>query len=268
MISRITPTTLERAQGALGEDTVAAGARSFRVDGALILDDIVDPSLILAARAAFARGYARYLDGVAPADALGVGDQRLMIGLDLEPPLGDPRMFANPWLLPLLGSALDEDFVVDSCGVVCSLPFAPAQHRHTDGAPLFPRSGIDPMLPASAITVIIPLLEMNELHGTTALWLGTHRGESRAPKEVPVVPVEPVVPEGSCVLWDYRLKHGGTPNRSPLPRPLLYLTYCRPWWIDHLNFSTQKRAPLRASRGFLAGLSERDQRLLARAETF
>ena len=101
--------------------------------------------------------------------------RRLLITIRLEPPFDDPRLFANPYLLPVLSAALDDGFVLGAFGVVCSLPSAPAQHHHDDGGILFPHSGIDMLLPAAAITVGIPLLEMNEIHGTTALWLGSHR---------------------------------------------------------------------------------------------
>ena len=74
----------------------------------------------------------------------------------------------------------------------------------------------------------------------------------------------------SRVLWDFRLKHAGTPNIGPLPRPLLYLTYCRPWFVDHKNFNNwkqnKKQKPLLASKRFLSGLSEKHQRLLARTQ--
>ena len=105
---------------------------------------------------------------------------------------------------------------------------------------------------------------MNEVHGTTALWLGSHRDANRLKEKG----IEPVVREGSCMLWDFRLKHGGTPNRGALPRPLLYLTYCRPWFVEHLNFNAKnpKQKPLLAKKNFLSGLSEQHQRLLARAQ--
>ena len=159
-----------------------------------------------------------------------------MIALALEPPFDDPQLFANPYLLSILSSELDKGFVIGAFGLVCSLPSAPAQHRHYDGGILFPSSGFDRLLPAAAVTVGIPLVEMNEFHGTTALWLGSHRDDAPVIKEPGVTPV---VREGSCMLWDFRLFHGGTPNCSNVPRPLLYLTYCRPWFVDHLNFNTK-----------------------------
>jgi ectoine hydroxylase-related dioxygenase (phytanoyl-CoA dioxygenase family) len=105
---------------------------------------------------------------------------------------------------------------------------------------------------------------MNEVHGTTALWLGSHRDAESLEEEG----IEPLVREGSCMLWDFRLKHGGTPNTSAVPRPLLYLTYCRPWFLEHLNFGAKnpKQRPLLAKKNFLSSLSERHQRLLTRAQ--
>ena len=189
-----------------------------------------------------------------------------MIAIALEPPFDDPQLFANPYLLSILSSELDKGFVIGAFGLVCSLPSAPTQHSHYDGGILFPSSGFDRLLPAAAVTVGIPLVEMNEFHGTTALWLGSHRDDARVTKEPGIAPV---VREGSCMLWDFRLFHAGTPNRSNVPRPLLYLTYCRPWFVDHLNFNTKtnpKQKPLLVSRNLLSGLCEQHQRLLLRAQ--
>jgi hypothetical protein len=263
-IARIIPSQTERSAGALGNETVEYASRRFRSDGALIIEDIVDPALIAEARRVFGEAYSKYIDGGEHDDALRVGDRRLIITINLEPPFDNPKLFANPYLLPVLEGALDDGLVIGAYGIVCSLASAPEQHRHADGGFLFPRSGIDRLLPASAITVGIPLLEMNDVHGTTALWLGSHRDASRVPNEEGI---KPVVKEGSCMLWDFRLSHGGTPNRSTLPRPLLFLTYCRPWFLDDLNYgkSNPKQKPLLVEKELWSSLSERHQRLLARA---
>jgi ectoine hydroxylase-related dioxygenase (phytanoyl-CoA dioxygenase family) len=266
-ISRIIPSEAERAAGSLGSETVERASQCFRADGALVIEDVVDAAIIAEARRAFNQTYSHYLDGSKHEDALGVGDRRLLITIRLEPPFDDPRLFANPYLLSVLSAALDDGFVVGAFGVVCSLPSAPAQQRHEDGGILFPQSRLNGLLPAAAITVGIPLLEMNELHGTTALWLGSHRDATSAVTEEGAI--EPVVREGSCMLWDFRLIHGGTPNGSALPRPLLYVTYCRPWFMEYLNFDAKKnpkQKPLLATKAFLSGLSEQQRRLLARAQ--
>src|SRR5262245_35573971 len=96
-----------------------------------------------------------------------------------------------------------------------------------------------------------------------ALWPGSHRGETHASTDDGI---EPLVREGSCVVWDYRLQHGGTANRSAVPRPLLYMTYCRPWFLDHKNY--RRQAPLRAPKRTLANLPEDLCRLLMRAQEY
>ena len=265
-ISRFVPSEAERAAGTLGSETVERASRHFRQQGALVIEDIVDIPIIAAAREGFLQAYSRYLNVSKHEDALDVGDRRVLITIRLDPPFNNPCLYANPYLLPVVSAALDDRFVLGAFGVVCSLPSAPAQHKHDDGGgSLFPQSGLNWVLPPAAITVGVPLLEMNGIHGTTALWLGSHRG----PSAVEEPAIEPVVREGSCMLWDFRLKHGGTPNRSALPRPLLYLTYCRPWFVEYMNFNAKKnpkQKPLLASKVFLSGLSEKHQSLLRRAQ--
>ena len=264
-IARIVPLRSERAAGTLGPETVECASRRFRKDGALIVEDIVDTSLVVKARRVFLEAYSRYLDGCERDDVLVTGDRRVQITIDLQPPFNDPQLFANPYLLPMMEAALDGGFVLGSLDIVCTLAAAPAQHRHADGGFLFPSSGINRLLPTAAITVGIPLLEMNDVHGTTALWPGSHLDATRVSEEEGI---EPVVREGSCILWDYRLIHGGTPNRSAVPRPLFCIVYCRPWFLDHQNYGAKanpKQKHILMKNEFWSALSEQHQRLLARA---
>jgi len=264
MIARIAPSETERAAGVLEGEKIAYASQCFRRDGALIVEDIVEPAVIVRARQEFRAKYSEFCSE--RKDVASVGGQRFMVTVKLEPPFDDPSLFANPYILPILGAALDEGFVIGAFGVVCSSPSAPEQHIHHDGGDLFQRPDIDRLLPTVAITVGIPLLEMNTVNGTTALWLGSHRDRGRSLKETGI---EPEIREGSYVLWDFRLKHGGTANRGTSPRPLLYLTYCRPWFLDHINFNktnpNERQEPLLANKRFLSKLSEQHQRLLARA---
>jgi hypothetical protein len=262
MVMRIMPSEAERNAQAFSSATLGKASLCMRAEGALVLEDIVNPALILKARESFFQKYDRYLDGRKHDDALDVGARRSMITVDLAPPFDRRELFANSWLCPVLKATLEDDFVLGAYGVVCSLPAALTQHIHADGGYLFPAQwGLNLMLPTVAVTVAIPLLEMNEIHGTTALWLGSHRDDTRADTHNGD---EPRVREGSCVLWDYRLYHSGTPNRSTVPRPLLYAMYCRPWFVDHANY--QKQAPLRVPKHFLANLPEELRRLLVRAQ--
>ena len=261
VVMRITPSEAERNAGVFSKATLDKAAHCVRTEGCLILEDIVNPALVIEARDTFVRKYDRYLDGRNHDDALEVGDRRQMITLDLEPPFDQRELVANSWLCPVLSAAFEGDFVLGAYGVVCSLPAAQRQHIHQDGGDLFPQAALNRMVPTAAITVAIPLLEMNEIHGTTALWPGSHHVDTLGSAEVGE---EPLVREGSCVIWDYRLRHAGTPNRSPVPRPLLYMTYCRPWFVDHKNYRQQ--VPVRAPKGFLTGLPDDLRGLLVRAQ--
>jgi len=99
-----------------------------------------------------------------------------------------------------------------------------------------------------ALSLDIPLVDINEETGTTRVWPGTHR-EFRAGVG-PFFEMDPVIPRGSVLLIDYRLFHGGTQNRSPAPRPILYNVYARPWYRDSRNY--RKQPPLVISPDELA----------------
>jgi ectoine hydroxylase-related dioxygenase (phytanoyl-CoA dioxygenase family) len=262
MVMRIAPAEAELNAGSFSSTTIDKALRCFRTEGSLILEDVINPALILEAREAFITSYERYLDGQKHSDARQVGDKRLMITVNLEPPFERRELVANPWLRSILSAIFDKDFVLGAYGVVCSLPAAQRQPIHQDGGDLFPQAALNRLLPTFAVTVGVPLLEMNEIYGTTALWPGSHRDETLASAESD----EPLVREGSFVIWDYRLRHCGTANRSAAPRPLLYMTYCRSWFLDHKNY--QQQPPLRAPKGYLASLSQDLRPLLARAQEF
>jgi hypothetical protein len=68
---------------------------------------------------------------------------------------------------------------------------------------------------------------------------GTHH-DYDAPSAAKVLTVR----AGEAILFDYRLKHRGLSNRCTEERPLLYLTYAKPWWLDVYNFDKQRYQPL------------------------
>ena len=57
-------------------------------------------------------------------------------------------------------------------------------------------------------------------------------------------PAETDAAPGDALVADWRLKHRGLANRTREDRPLLYLTYARPWFVDKYNFSSERYAPL------------------------
>jgi ectoine hydroxylase-related dioxygenase (phytanoyl-CoA dioxygenase family) len=103
---------------------------------------------------------------------------------------------------------------------------------------------------------------MNDIHGTTTLLPGSHRWR-RAGEQVEGI--SPTVPTGSCVLWDFRLLHGGTANRSAVQRPMLYCTYSRPWYQDPVNFRGKRMRRVDFDGDFLETLPENARRLIKHA---
>ena len=117
----------------LGSKTVEQAASNFHINGALIIENIVDAAIIAEARRAFDERYSHYLNHFDPESMLMVGARRLQITIKLGPPFANFLLFANPYLLPVIGAELGDGFVLGSFGIVASLPSAPAQNRHPDG---------------------------------------------------------------------------------------------------------------------------------------
>lgn len=256
---------------------VAEAAQAFRQAGCVLLHDVLDTRLVDEMRAAFLARHRRYLvDRRRHLRALGVGDRRWMVTVRLRPPFSDPRVYANRFVLPVVRELLETPRLLAFGGVV-SLPGAEDQHVHRDGPLLF-GAGIGETLPPHAISAVIPLIDIDDVTGTTRTYPGSHCVVADEAGQQGYV--DPVVPRGSVLLMDYRLRHGGTANRSPNPRPVLYNVYAEPWFRDDRNYTRQKplvmgtverrRVPA-AHRDLFAGpggaWSSAAQRIVRRAST-
>lgn len=235
------------------EGWIEAAADSFVRQGYLILDNVLPRQFVESLGSSFLEAYQGLLKDEESDEVLRVGPQRYMASLAFSGPFADPLIFANPHILPVIRQLLETTAVLEAYGVIVSLPGAAAQPQHYDGPHLF-GTQLSAMLPPYALTCGLPLVEMNEEHGTTCLRPGSHRwgaGEQDSPS------LEPRVPLGSCMMWDFRLRHFGTPNPSPAPRPLLYCTYARSWFKDPVNFQEKRRLRrLDFTPAFLATLPE------------
>lgn len=167
--------------------------------------------------------------------------------LPFEGPFLSPGFYANPRLLQALAALLGDSYCIGSLEAVISLPGAGRQHQHIDGPLRLDRRigkarigfhGDLSGLPPYAVTLCLPLCDLDELNGATALWLGSHRLalQARLPSESEIrrgFPAEPMVGKfGRCFLFDYRTFHCGLPNMSRKPRPLLMFVFTRSWFRD------------------------------------
>ena len=162
-----------------------------------------------------------------------------MLPVKIEGIVNNPALYANNILTAVLQGLLGSDFVIDSFGAIVSLPGAEVQNLHTDSPPLFDEWPIlTTLLPAYAITVAIPLVDITPENGPTVVSDASHK---LLPKEPPYPNSEIVLccKKGSILMWDYRTLHRGTSNDTNSVRPMLYLTYSRPWWQDHVNLNKE-----------------------------
>lgn len=184
-----------------------------------------------------------------------VGDRRFMITVDIKGRFNRSAVYANDALVPILNRLLSDAMRIASFGSVVAKSGASDQPIHLDHPPLF--GGVGDALPAElwpadslpayALTMVIPLIDLTESTGTTAIWEGTHRGKGRIDRLQTLMQRPdfsdasfPMATQGDVYLMDYRVIHGGTANVSPIDRPVLYIVYSRPWFRDGFNFKVQR----------------------------
>ena len=179
-----------------------------------------------------------------------VGDARFMITVKIKGAFNTPDLYANPILMPILNKLLGPP-VISSFGSVVSFPGAEDQPIHYDHPPLFESDSLCNELPPYAITVVIPLVDIEYETGSTAIWEGSHCAqESRhLLQRLNAEPsfdgaAIPLPRAGDVYLMDYRVIHGGMANQSQTTRPIFYSVYSRPWFRDWTNFSDQPAVDL------------------------
>ncbi len=254
-------------------DRVRQAAHDFRVDGCLILESSFNPEKVRAMQDDFLSRYATRERAEVERTCLKVGQERYMFSIQLEPPYLDPDIYAAPAVIPIVQSLLGTDCILQSVGVVCAYPGAPAQHVHRDHEPLFAEAGgLNAFFPPFALHVVVPLVDLDEQTGTTALWKGSHRIKSASEEsrfsedqlralEGATLPQSKV---GDCYFMDYRLRHVGTANQSDRPRPILYLIYSRRWFLDRRNYEMQD--PLMITRDQFARIPHEHRALFLAAQ--
>lgn len=162
-------------------------------------------------------------------------------------PFLDKAFYADPKVLAMVGALLGPDFCISSLETVISEPGAGRQHQHVDGPLRFdrlvggrkvPYRGDLADLPPFAVSLCVPLCDVDAENGPTAIWTGSHRealrprppGEREVARDFPCVPM--AGPFGGAFLFDFRVFHGGMPNLSREPRPLLIVVFTRSWYRD------------------------------------
>ncbi len=241
---RVRLSNAELERGRLRVHTLERSKAAFDGAGWVLFENAYDPGLIESLQRAF---FARY-GGLSEDDLLAVGSRvgpdRYMFAIDLEPPFLDPQLYANPFALALIRTLLGADCTLDSFSAVVAYPGAEDQHLHLDHSLLFEEQSAASMaLPAYALTMVVPLVNLTERSGSTRLFQKTARAEPSLWSQLRGGEMIEAS-TGACWLMDYRLAHAGTRNPSQVPRPILYLVYTRKWFTDSENFRDRPRFSL------------------------
>jgi len=222
----------EIANRNLDAATLSQAKTLFETDGFLKIENLFEKELIQLLASDLMENLS--IENDALTRGTRIHNRRYIVSVALKPPFNQPELYANSILLSLMKEFLGPHYILGSIGAVISLPGAPDQHIHSDYEPLFKEQPeLRGVLPPYAITVGIPLIDIDLLNGPTKIWAGSHRVPSPDAKNFPRHLL--CGPVGSCYFWDYRTLHAGGSNHSEQMRPLLYLAYTRRWFKDYLN---------------------------------
>lgn len=156
---------------------------------------------------------------------------------------------------------------LDTFSHVDAMPKATYQAWHRDIDPLFKNQlqGELKHHPPMGVVVIVPIINIDKINGPTEFIPGSHvnlpwnqlnnnennvvskkkngknkksknkKGSQAVENDVQSnIMIESK--KGDCIIFDLRIKHRGTPNKSEVVRPIIYLSYVNAWYRDAVNF--------------------------------
>ena len=222
--------------------TLNRALRCYLNDGCVLLKNVFDAQFILQLQQEFNERYQGYFKPGDFSDALKVGDKRTMVTVDVKGSFNSEYFYANPNILKLIVSLLGSNCIMGSMGAVVSLPGSKHQHIHRDHPNIYHSARFYPhkehplsASPPYAITVVTPLVPINDATGCTRVWPGTHLSARRVREVKPENSADFNTELGDCLLMDYRLIHQGLANNSNTVRPIILntsqLSYL-PQWLD------------------------------------
>ncbi|KAK3281507.1 hypothetical protein CYMTET_10715 [Cymbomonas tetramitiformis] len=222
----------------------SACAAEFLAEGFTIASGALTPAEVAQTRAVCEE--ARAAAGEAHRLELGPGK------LDLLIPAFATEQFkflhaGAPWM-GAVREVLGDDCSLFTGGVLFNEPGAGGGNVHLDGDPLFetPAPGATAP-PPHALSVFIPLIDVDGATNGTALWPRSHHGAGWAPPEDSAPPagnavthrgkaVAATLSAGDALFFDFRLLHRALANGTGDVRPVVYLIIARRWFRDCDNW--------------------------------
>jgi len=207
----------------------------FDEAGAVLIEQIISPDLVQDLRRSFDQRVKDWqTTGLGKPN--NVGDKRFTVPIRIQAPFDDPAVYANPVLMDLLTEAMGERPVLHAFGGVVTHAGARMQHIHREHPLLFSDDKANENITTYAVTILVPLIDLDQESGGTQFWEGTHKtGRNEEWEGDPHVAYTKA---GSALVLDYRTYHGGMPCTADHGRPMLYYTYALPWFTDTLAFDS------------------------------
>lgn len=192
--------------------------KAFKEQGYVVLENAFDSALIDSVRDEFLK-----------ANSFEAGFKRKLVSVNLQGSINSKEFLFNPTIIQYIEKILNPLYVIESVLAPVTGPGSEMQHKHSDGGGTY-GGKYDLMLPAHAVGVMIPLIDMNTTTGTTRVWPGSQTNPNREEY------IDLEIKKGSCFLIDTRILHAGTSNNSNALRPMIYITYSFPWYINYIDF--------------------------------
>jgi ectoine hydroxylase-related dioxygenase (phytanoyl-CoA dioxygenase family) len=185
------------------------------------------------------------------------GVNRYYVTLPFQDLWADPAVIDNDAIMAVVSELVGEDGV--TCQLASDTPVRGSDYQdlHRDTQLLFPESGVE--TPPYQLAVNFALVDITLDNGPMEMAPGTHmlsKADGMARVANGDIPLEKVLMNrGDVMIRDVRHIHRGTPNPSPIPRPMVVIGYSRRWLY-------RPEVQIRMPREVLAGLPSRAQRWL------
>jgi ectoine hydroxylase-related dioxygenase (phytanoyl-CoA dioxygenase family) len=220
-------------------DFTADAAACVREHGIVILEDAIPAAAVAAMLDDFSSTYRDYMQPGQPLYRTFQDDpKRAQIPVAPAGALANPLLFANPAVMQLVHHFLGPNPIIGEMGGVISHPGSQPQYTHRDSAFLFGGLPVELELPPPSLTITVALMDVPLECGPTEYWLGSHRDiDPRALEAVrAVVPRRIPLRAGTVVFYDGRLIHRGGANHSDTIRPIVYVAYQHPWYLERPGY--------------------------------
>jgi hypothetical protein len=252
---------------------LADAATCLAEHGACLIDGAIPNSVIAAALEHYRTTYDTLMRPGQASLVRNFQDDPLRAQIPIAPAgaIADPLLFANPNVMALVHQFLGEKVIIGEMGGVISHPGSKPQYIHRDSAFLFGGIPAELELPWWSFQIIIPLVDVPLECGPTEYWPGSHkRFDAAAVTAQP--PQRTPMRAGSVFAYSALTLHRGGANISNIVRPIIYIIYQRPWYLERSGYSDKPQ--VRVTRAMLAQMAPEHRKLfewalfLNRADSF